>query len=258
MIWGCLAGGWTQFGTLLVWRWPLGYYMLPVALWFCVSLPLLMANLLDSSGIGAASRGRGRGWMMAILAFIFISRAYSLPYIHFIAHAQRNFDRQEDAIQDKVIEMSPVNKRVVDLERIWFTEPPLQRTRLFTEKGRADIKWVGGGELFYGYTEDLRRLYRNAAPPDLTLQPLGSGDLVLMKGATYPFNITLRGVGCSKTNLPDFNVKEEQAEKATGTQLREVFRLENRSRVLTPWTFKPRELVFVSVLYKVQEEKPLS
>ena len=256
--WGTWVGGWAQFGTLLVWRWPLGYYMLPVAFWFCISLALFMSGMLDAFKISDKLKKRNKQWLAAILAIILISRLYSLPYIHFIAHAQRGFDRQENAIQDKVIELDPIGKRVVDLDRVWFTEQPLQRTRLFNEKGRPDLKWVGAGELFHRVSEEMRRLYNNDSPPDLDTAPLRTGDLVLLQGIKYPFRIMLRGIGGTITDLSDFNGKMKKAENFTGCEFKEVFRLEDAEKVFQPWTFGPKQLIFRSILYKATGRKSVS
>ena len=256
LAWSFLVGGFGQFATLLVWRWPIGYYMLPVAFWFCISLTLFMSGILDAFKISDKLRKRNKQWLVAILAIVLISRLYSVPYIYFIAHAQRSFDRQEDAIQEKVIKLDPIWKRLVDLGRIWFTEPPFQRTRLFNEKGKPDMKWIGAGELFHPFSEGMRRLYNNDSPPDLDIEPLRTGDLVLLQGTRYPFRIILRGIGGTITDLPDFKGKIKKAEHFTGHEFKEVFRLENAEKVFQPWTFRPKELVFRSVLYEVAGKLP--
>jgi hypothetical protein len=256
LAWGFLVGGFAQFGTLLVWRWPLGYYMLPVAFWFCLSLSLFIADLLDASRFDKGLQKANRVWVLAILAVILISRLYSVPYIHFIAQAQRGFDKQENAIQDKVIELDPIGKRVVDFDRVWFTEQPLQRTRLFKEKGRPEMKWIGAGELFHPVSEEMRRLYNNDSPPDLDTAPLRTGDLVLLQGAKYPFRIMLRGIGGRITDLPESKGKMKKIEQLTGHEFKEVFRLENTERVFQPWIFRPKELIFRGVLYEVAGKLP--
>jgi hypothetical protein len=195
-------------------------------------------------------------FLVVIALSLIASSAYSLPYIHFIANAQRGFDRMEDQLQEKVIEVDPVGKRVVDLDRTWFTEQPFQRTRLFKEKGRPDLKWIGAGELLHGFSKEQQQLYGNDTPPDLTLHPLNKGDLLLSQGSRYPFRIALRGIGNAKVELPDLDRKKTRAEQLTGYRFREIFRLKKSEKVFSPLTFQPEELVFEGVLYEATEKLP--
>ncbi len=254
LAWGMWAGGCAQFAILLAWRWPLAYYMLPVGICFNFSLAFFCSDLLDS--VKVRPRSWQRAFLVSMPVVLLISAIYSIPYIHFIAHAQRGFDRVEDVIQNRIIEIDPAGKRVVDMDRTWFTEPPLQRTRLFHEKGRPDLRWVGAGELFQGFSKEQQRLYGNTTLPDLTLNPLIKGDLVLFQGSRYPFNNALRGIGNARTEPPDFDLKKTKAEQLTGYRFREVFRMEDATKVFSPLTFQPEELVFQGVLYEATKRLP--
>ncbi len=245
--WGSYISGITYFCILILWRWPTGYYMLPVSLLFIISFVLFTSALLRICIEDKVCSNRLLVFTLTMLIIGISTRAYSIPYIYYIAKAQRGFDKIETQVQMESMEILNEGGRIVDLNRLWFVEQPIQRNLLFSIFGRPDLRWIGAGELFFPYSEDTRKLFHNTSPPELERNPLHRGDIILVHDLEYPFPITLRGIGPS----PIVNIKE--AEALTGWMFTKIKKWEKSSIVFNPWTFRQGKLVFRSVLYQVIE-----
>jgi hypothetical protein len=255
-VWGWLMVAVSYAALLLLWRWGLNYYLLPVALFLTlvlgVGLPDLVARTLHRGS--AKRRGFATGALVVSIAAVAASKAYSLPFIHYAATAQRTFDRLEARIQGLMLERSPPAQRVVDVDRTWFVEAPLQRSLLFDHLGRPDLEWVGAGEIFIPYDEDQLRLFHASGQrPVLEERPLQQGDLVLVHGIDYPIPLGVRAIGpggfVSRSGIEG---RVEALEERTGRALRLIDRAVRTHAVLTPWSLRPRVLSFETRLLCVE------
>jgi hypothetical protein len=246
--WTFLLTGMFYLLLLLLWRWPMNYYMLPVAA--CTSLSL--GFLVASSGFKTQDiQGRSLRWGTTLLAVVVgVTRLYSIPYAHFVATAQRGFDVIEDEVSREVIRINPIHRRVIDVERASFVEQPIQRNLLYRVQGNSDVSWVGGGELFQEYPEATKRLYGFYKPSPLEDSPPRIGDLILIQGSTYPFRIMLRGIGPHVTSIELAGRKVEALEERIGASLVDLRTWHYEWGVYKPWTLQRAKLVFQSVLYK--------
>jgi len=246
MGWSSLATAFAYFSILLAWKFHFNYYMLPVA--GCVSL---------STGYFGASTGDRRKdprllrWAGGILLITTAAtRFYSVPYIHFIATAQRGFDQIDDATARVGFKGDSKYHRIIDIENLYFAEPPVQRNLLYRALSAAPFSWVGGGELLWQYPEALKQQYGTTAPSPLEGSPPNAGDLFLVESSSYPFNIYLRGIVPPVVTIAAADQLIKRLEERTGLTLAEFQSWHSEWSVYQPWTLRRAKLQFRSVLLK--------
>jgi hypothetical protein len=250
MAFAYLISGVAYLFLLLLWRWPMNYYMLPVAACSSLALGHLVAGAgSEKGGVRDASV---RGCIIALAIVICITRLYSMPYLHFVATAQRGFDLVEDAVSREVVKLNPVRRRVIDLERASYGEQPIQRNLLYRIVGSTDFSWVGGGDLLLQYPEAEKRLNDLSKPPTWQTCPPKTGDLFLVQASAYPFEIYLRGIGPNGLTLNLFAPKVSMLQERIRLPLAEVRRWQSEWNVYKPWTLRRRKLVFRSVIYQAE------
>jgi hypothetical protein len=234
--------------VLLLWRWPMNYYLLPVAV--CISLSL--GHLVTASGVAGVPFNTSRERFCAIALVIIAcgTRLYSIPYLHFVATAQRGFDAIENQASRELVHLNPIQRRVIDVERPSFSEQPFQRNLLYQISGNPSFAWVGGGDLLQEYPETEKRLYDLSKPPPWQSRPPGTGDLFLVQASEYPFGIHLRGVGPNGLPLALWTPKIDILRKRTGLSLVEVRRWQSQWNVYEPWTLRRRKLVLRTAIYQ--------
>lgn len=251
--WGYLAYGGAYLALVIAWRGPAGYHLLPVVT--CLSLAL--GCLAGVVAAGRAGRGGLAPVLVLALGLVLAGKLYATPYIHYIASAQRLFDRSEWRIQERML-ARPITGRIVDFDRAWFTEPPVQRTLLFGVLGHPDRRWVGAGELLRPY-DPAERARFPPGDPDLERSPLRPGEIVVVQGVDYPFALGLRGVGpggfAPVAALPE---RVAAIRERTGRELSLVARVETARRVFAPWTLRPARLAIASWVLRAEATKGYS
>jgi hypothetical protein len=168
--------------------------------------------------------------------------------LHFVATAQRGFDVIENEASRELVHLSPIQRRVIDVERPSFSEQPLQRNLLYQISGNPDFAWVGGGGLLQEYPDAEKRLYDLSKPPPWQSRPPRTEDLFLVQASEYPFEIHLRGVGPHGLPLALVAKNVHMLQERLGLPLVEVRKWRSEWNVYQPWTLRKRKLVFSSVL----------
>jgi hypothetical protein len=247
--WGAFATGLAYLVILLLWRITLNYYMLPVVTFFSISLGCFTASIFSTTREESTILRAVKG--VLVIGLVLLSSLYSIPYIHFIATAQRISDRIGNEVAQEAVKINSPQKRIVDLSQPYFAEPPVQRTLLYKISGFSDFSWVGGIELFTDLPIELKKLYNADNLSPLKKRPLSEGDLLLLATNSYPFNILLRGVGphgLTSTLADNWLIK---VEKETGLSLFKLRSWHAESVVYKPWTLKKSKLIFDSTIYRL-------
>jgi hypothetical protein len=246
MGWSSMATALAYFSILLVWKFNSNYYMLPVAA--CASL---------ATGYFWASRGDRRKdhrllrWFGAILLItVGVTRFYSIPYLHFIATAQRGSDEIGDAVARIGLESNLKYHRIIDIAMPSFVEQPYQRNLLYRALSAPHFSWVGGGELLQQYPEALKQLFGNTNPSPLQDSPPNEDDLFLVGSSSYPFDIELRGIGPYVTTRSASDQLVKRFEERTGLSMSELQTWHKEWTVYQPWTLRKAKLEFRSVVFR--------
>jgi hypothetical protein len=251
MAWGMLATGMIYFMILLAWRFHSNYYMLPVGI--CASLS--MGYFLTSTKTTHPDRRhRFLRWSVGILLFLVVlGRFYSIPYLHFIATAQRGFDILEDQVFRETLAPQSTYRRVLDLSRVYFWEQPQQRNLLYQAFGATDHRWIGARDLLRPYSKEAKKLFQPKDVSPLEKAPPAVDDLLVIRSGRCPFNIELRGVTPSSLSYStaDREVQFFKEHIGLGASKRGV--LGSRWTVFRPWSLRMDTLGFNYDLYVLKE-----
>jgi hypothetical protein len=247
MAWTSLAVALAYLALLCVWREHCNYYMLPIAVCASLSLGYFWGSRMPAQ----SSSPRLLRWAAGILLILVgATRFYSLPYLHFIATAQRGFDVIEDSVAKQVFNSTAVQPRIIDLERPYFVEQPYQRNLLFDVFGTSHFEWVGGRDLLQESPENLKKAFGATAPSPLAQSPPKPGDLLLIPSGNYPFPLDLRGIGPGMRSFKSGDETASMFKDRTGLDLSEYRTWDSAWPVFQPWFLKRDTLEFRSVLYK--------
>jgi len=235
-----LAAGLTYYLLLVIWREKLNYYTLPVAACLALSYGFFAGAL---PGITAAGKNPVIRAALAILVVAAAAgRLFSLPYLHFVANAQRGFDRLEDAAAGQALVLDPPRKRIIDIERASFVEQPFQRNLLYAVAGRPDFKWIGAAEACQSFPKEMRVRFGHPEPASPAIPTPESGDLLYQAACLYPFQIELRGIGPRVREADHRRQCMQIWESRSGRPLRTVWSDRLERRVYRPWTLERRLL----------------
>ena len=248
--WGFLMTSLAYFFILLIWRWSANYYMLPITAYMSISLGFFTVHLLTDNQEGGLHFKFKSLISGLIVIVLLISRFYTIPYLHFIATAQRGFDRIENEVAQEAIKIKPVQQRIIDVDRPYFAEPPFERTLLYNLLGTPNFFWVGGRELLMESSEELKKQYNPKDPSPLLHLPPSEGDLVLIQTSIYPFNIELRGIGPHVMTDAEGRAELQILEQKIGLSLIKIQSWKDEWVVFKPWTLNKARLGFCSTIYR--------
>lgn len=180
--------GAAYLGGQLIWRWPMGYYLLVPAAFFSIS------GILFVSMTPPASSRR----FILILGGIFVlTRLYSVPYFIYIARAQIAQNKMFTAsIADYMNTASPGQRLLVVDWPFW--EEPVAQSNLLVRNihGREDLQ-VTGIKSFVNdqeLTPETLRLYGVTEIPDKDAFIPKQGDFILLDTGARQSNWELRGI----------------------------------------------------------------
>jgi hypothetical protein len=251
MAWSTLAIGLSYLLILLIWRMNMNYYMLPVGV--CVSLSLGYFICSTKSANPDRRHGLLRWAVGFLLIGVVVSRVFSIPYLHFVAVAQRGFDIVEDQVFRETLKLNSSHPRILDIGRPYFVEQPYQRNYLYKAIGATDHSWVGARDMIQNYPEDFKRLFGVADPSPLEKAPPSINDLLVVQSGRCPFEIGIRGITpmIASFSSADSDVHEFEAYSDLVASKRQV--LDSVWTVFKPWSLKMDKLEFRAVIYECRE-----
>jgi hypothetical protein len=173
----------------LVWRWPLGYYLLIPAAFLTLAVVIGAYTLRNMSG------GRATAGVVILLAVLL--RLYTIPYSCFIANAQRAQDRVYNEAVDKYMELGRPGERLLVEQWQFYGEPVIETNLLIREIfGDKDFQVYGISDIAEDALispEDLK-LYDVKSAPDRAARLPRDNDFILVFTANVPSKWILRGV----------------------------------------------------------------
>lgn len=168
----CLTG-WAYFCGMLLWRWPLGYYLLIPAGFFSATFA---ASFFQSKSDVGFSRML---WILA--AIVLLTRVYTIPYGIYVARAQKSVDRAFTELMGEYAKRALPGQRLLVEDWPFYVEPVDKSNRLLTYIWKREgLEVQGARDFLDGETVDPEtlRLYAYAKVPDFAERHAKTGDFV--------------------------------------------------------------------------------
>jgi hypothetical protein len=173
----------------LLWRWPLGYYLLFPAAIFAMVLSIAAHHSLPTLQFKKA--------LIVLLILLGVTRVFSISYSYFIAMAQSSQDRlYSEALKEYVHNARP-GQRLIFEQWPYFVEQIQQTNILLQDLLRKEqLRSIGIQDLLKGQDihADTLKLYNMARDPDWKTRLPQKGDFVLIFTGTGESSWTLRGI----------------------------------------------------------------
>lgn len=231
-------------GGLLFWRQAFGYYLLIPAVFFCLAAAVL----------GGLLWGSKRGLVMAAAVFLVATRLYSLPYMHYIASAQKAQDEVYAEAMAAYVRLAGPGERLVVESWPFYAEPVTQSNRLLELWGRKDLSVAGVEDLLTGgqVPAETLRLYGVAGVPDSAERAPRKGDYLLCLTGDRRGPWVLRGVS------PFSNEGSRYEEQGLGLARVSQRRIAWQGLTVTPPFFRPGLAGYSTgyLLYRVEDPRP--
>ncbi len=186
MAWGYIIG-------LLIWRWPLGYYLYVTSALFNISVVIGLFYCAKGQSIDTFKKVI---WA-TIVSLLIISRIYSLSYNYYIATTQRSFEQIYTQAVKQYVELAENNKRLIVEQWPFFTEEVRQTEILVNEIFKKEgLNIVGIGDIINPsiMTPEIVKLYEVNSVPDRFERLPQKGDLVLFFTGYKPSYWSARGI----------------------------------------------------------------
>ena len=180
--------GAAYMGGQLIWRVPMGYYLLIPAALFSI------AGILFASMAPPAS---SRRFIIILGGIFFLTRLYSVPYFIYIARAQIAQDKIfTDSITNYMSQASP-GQRLLAVDWAFWEEPVIQANILVRNiHGRENLQVTGIKSFVQDLelTPEVLRLHGVTEIPGRDAFVPKQGDFILLDTGARPSSWVLRGV----------------------------------------------------------------
>lgn len=194
----------------LIWRWPLGYYLLIPSVFFSIAVVITLWSL------GNLPNPKKIIYVSAI--FLLLTRVYSIPYFYYIAHAQKTVDKTYTEAIKNYIQRAKHGERLLVEQWPFFAEQVVQSNILIKNIfDKKELQVEGVQDIVENITisPDLLRLYNVTSIPNTFLRLPKRNDYVLTLTGDRESHYSLRGVS------PFLN-KKESLFKAQGMELEKI------------------------------------
>jgi hypothetical protein len=181
---------------LLIWRWPLGYYLLVPSSFFSIAIAIMLRSLFRPSISNRI------GYIAVVL--ILLTRVYSIPYFSFIAHAQKYQDKIYTEAIGHYIRTAKSGERLIVEEWPFFIEPVVQSNRLLKIYRREHLLVEGVQDILNNMTisAETMKLHQVSEVPDIKSRQPRKDDYILALTGNRLSPWMLRGIS------PFLNEKE--------------------------------------------------
>lgn len=195
------ATGWAYFCGMLLWRWPLGYYLLIPAGFFSATFAAAFFQLKSGGG---HSR---KVWILT--GIILLTRVYSVPYGIYVARAQKAMDRTFTELMVEYAERAQPGQRLLVENWPFYVEPVRKSNRLLTSIwNRKNLQVEGIRDFLDGelVTPETLRLHAYAEAPEPFGRYPDEGDFIGRLTGNRNVSWYVRGVSpfTSRTEESDF------------------------------------------------------
>lgn len=176
-------------GGLLIWRWPLGYYML---------IPGVLLPIVVVSGIWMSQNIRNSRLLMGVfIALLALSRLYTIPYSVYVATTQKVADRIFTDAVGVYAQRAAGGERLLVEEWPFYNEQVIESNILVRDiYGRKDLKVEGINDLLNAseIPAQTALLYGIREMPARAPRMPRKGDYLLSLSCENPSSWTVRGV----------------------------------------------------------------
>lgn len=176
---------------MLIWRWPLGYYLLIPASFFSIAAAIMATTLCRSS----TDRYRWTGYIA--VALMVLTRLYSIPYFSFIAQAQTFQDRIYSEAMDTYMKIAKPGERLLVEDWPFFAEPVTQSNillkRIFEREG-LNVEGVQDILGNMAIPAETLKLYQISAAPETNKRHPKKSDYILSITGNMQSPWVLRGI----------------------------------------------------------------
>ncbi len=241
-----LTGGAYILG-LLIWRWPLGYYLLVPAAFFSITIAIMLRSLFRPSISNRI------GYIAIVL--ILLTRVYSIPYFSFIAHAQKSQDKIYSEAISTYMQIANPGERLLVEEWPFFVEPVTQSNRLLKIFGKEHLIVAGVQDIINNMeiSAETLKLYQVSEIPNREARYPRKNDYILTLTGNRQSPWVLRGIS------PFLNEKDSLY-KMRGLELENIRKANIQWNVLelTVPFFRPKFRTYSAgySLYKVLDPLP--
>jgi hypothetical protein len=174
---------------LLIWRWPLGYYLLVPASFFSIAIAIMLRSLFRPS------LSHRIGYIAIIL--ILLTRVYSIPYYSFIAHSQKYQDKMYTEAISHYMRIAKPDERLIVEDWPFYTEPVVQSNILLKKIFRKEHLNVEGVQDLIQNMEisaETKKLYQISGVLDAKSRQPKKNDYILAFTGNRQSPWMLRGI----------------------------------------------------------------
>lgn len=207
----------------LIWRWPLGYYLLVPASLFSIAI----VTTLYSPGLCSGSKRI----IYVSIVLILLTRVYSLPYFWYIANSQKAQDRIYTEAIGYYLQWAKPGERLLVEQWPFFVEPVFQSNILVKMiHGKEQLQIEGIQDIVSNIfiSPDTLKLYGLTKIPDKSTRMPRKNDYILNFTGDRQSPWILRG------SSPFLNEKESTC-IAQGMQLEKIIEKEVSWKGLQLW-----------------------
>lgn len=168
----CLTG-WAYFCGMLLWRWPLGYYLLIPAGFFSAAFAVSFFRAKSDAIFPRAL------WVLA--GIVLLTRFYAISYGIYVACAQKSVDRAFTELMTEYAKRALPGQRLLVEDWPFYVEPVRKSNRLLTSIwNREGLEVQGARDFLDGeiVTPEILRLHAYDEAPDPADRYAAEGDFV--------------------------------------------------------------------------------
>lgn len=173
----------------LLWRWPLGYYLLVPAAFFAVALVIALGELDCEAG--------KKKLILCCLSLVLLSRFYTIPYLIYIARAQKAKDQVYTEAVEAYLEKARPGERLLVEDWPFYAEPVNQTNiliRNILQKKRFKVEGIHDLIHRAPVPATILKLYNVDRLPDNQARVPRKGDYLLSFYGDNSMPWRLRGV----------------------------------------------------------------
>lgn len=179
--------GWAYVAGMLLWRWPLSYYLLVPAGLFAVAFAASLVPVIE---------GRRRIAIGFLAGVLVLSRLYTIPYGLFVVQAQKAMDRSFTELMTAYAEKAEPGQRLLVTDWPYYVEPVQKSNQLLKIWGRTQLTVLGIRGLISGEQPDAEtlKLYPTISPPKPGERSPRKGDFIAQMTGERATPWRVRGV----------------------------------------------------------------